>query len=183
MCFYCWLFRVICLIWIFPSNTHCKYILPVSGLPFHFLDIVFQGARLCTIDKGHLIKFILYDSCFDIFLQFINILDCLGWEDPLEKEMATKSSIFAWRIPWTEEPGRLQPMGLQRVRQDWATKHSTAHPLPTKMSLNVFLLLCPHLYESIMALTLYMFIHTGITSCVSYLLDRKGLREDEKRHR
>ena len=39
----------------------------------------------------------------------------LGWEDPLEKEMATHSSILAWRIPWKEEPGRLQSMGLQRV--------------------------------------------------------------------
>ena len=37
----------------------------------------------------------------------------LGWEDPLEKEMATHSSILAWRIPWTEEPDRLQSMGLQ----------------------------------------------------------------------
>ena len=45
----------------------------------------------------------------------------LGWEDPLEKEMATHSSILAWRIPWTEEPGRLQSTGLQRVRHDWAT--------------------------------------------------------------
>ena len=39
----------------------------------------------------------------------------LGWEDPLEKEMGTHSSILAWKIPWTEEPGRLQSMGLQRV--------------------------------------------------------------------
>ena len=39
----------------------------------------------------------------------------LGQEDPLEKKMATHSSIIAWRIPWTEEPGRLQSMGLQRV--------------------------------------------------------------------
>ena len=42
----------------------------------------------------------------------------LGWEDPLEKEMVTHSSILAWRIPWMEEPGRLQSMGLQRVRHD-----------------------------------------------------------------
>ena len=42
----------------------------------------------------------------------------LGWEDPLEKEMATHSSILAWKIPWTEELGRLQSMGLQRVRHD-----------------------------------------------------------------
>ena len=39
----------------------------------------------------------------------------LGREDPLEKEMATHSNILAWRVPWTEEPGRLQCMGLQRV--------------------------------------------------------------------
>ena len=39
----------------------------------------------------------------------------LGWEDPLEKRMATHSSILAWRIPWTEEPGGLQSMGSQRV--------------------------------------------------------------------
>ena len=42
----------------------------------------------------------------------------LGWEDPLEKGMATHSSILAWRIPCTEEPGRLQSMGLQRIRND-----------------------------------------------------------------
>ena len=42
----------------------------------------------------------------------------LGQEDPLEKEMATHSSILAWRIPWTEEPGRLQSTGLQRVGHD-----------------------------------------------------------------
>ena len=39
----------------------------------------------------------------------------LGWEDPLEEGMATHSSILAWRIPWTEEPSRLQSMGSQRV--------------------------------------------------------------------
>ena len=42
----------------------------------------------------------------------------LGWEDPLEKGMASHSSILAWRIPWTEEPGRLQSVGLQRVGHD-----------------------------------------------------------------
>ena len=42
----------------------------------------------------------------------------LGWEDPLDKEMATHSSILAWKITWTEEPGGLQSMGLQRVGHD-----------------------------------------------------------------
>ena len=42
----------------------------------------------------------------------------LSWEDPLEKEMATQSSILAWKIPWTEEPGGLQSTGSQRVRHN-----------------------------------------------------------------
>ena len=47
----------------------------------------------------------------------------LGREDPLEKEMITYSSILAWKIPWTEESGRLQSIGSQRVRRDWAYTH------------------------------------------------------------
>ena len=47
----------------------------------------------------------------------------LSWEDPLEKEMATHSSLLAWRIPWTEEPGGLQSMKSQRVGHDWACIH------------------------------------------------------------
>ena len=47
----------------------------------------------------------------------------LGWEDPLEEEMATHSSILAWRIPWTEEPGGVQCIGSQRVGTE-------ANPLP-----------------------------------------------------
>ena len=46
----------------------------------------------------------------------------LGQEDHLETEMSTQSSILAWRIPWTEEPGELQSMGSQRVRHDWVTE-------------------------------------------------------------
>ena len=48
----------------------------------------------------------------------------LGWEDPLEKEMATHSSTLAWKIPWTEEPGRLQFTRSQRAGHDWATSLS-----------------------------------------------------------
>ena len=53
-------------------------------------------------------------------------VELLGWEDPLEEGMATHSSILAWRIPWTEEPSRLQSMGSHSVRHDWsnlASKH------------------------------------------------------------
>ena len=48
----------------------------------------------------------------------------LAWEDPLEKEMATRSTILAWKIPWLDEPGRLQSMGSQRVGHHWATSLS-----------------------------------------------------------
>ena len=48
----------------------------------------------------------------------------LGWEDPLEKEMATRSSTLAWKIPWTKKSGRLKSMGSQRVRHDWETSIS-----------------------------------------------------------
>ena len=61
----------------------------------------------------------------------------LGQEDPLEKEMATHSSTLAWKIPWTEEPGRIQSMRLQRVRRDWATSLLTLRV--TRLILSLFL--------------------------------------------
>ena len=48
----------------------------------------------------------------------------LGWDNPLEKELAPHSSILVWRIPWTEEPGGLQSMGLQRVGHSWTAEHA-----------------------------------------------------------
>ena len=60
----------------------------------------------------------------------------LGWEiDPLEKEMATHSSILAWKVPCTEEPAGLQSMGSQRVRYNWATKHKAPFMSKNIMSL------------------------------------------------
>ena len=61
--------------------------------------------------------------CIKLVVQSVNHLPAiqetwvqfLGWEDPLEKEMATHSSILAWRIPWTEEPGGLQSMGRKSL--------------------------------------------------------------------
>ena len=48
----------------------------------------------------------------------VHIVKAMGWEDPLEKEITTHSSILAWKISWMEEPGRLQSMGLQRIGHD-----------------------------------------------------------------
>ena len=60
----------------------------------------------------------------------------LGWEHLLEKEMVTQSSILAWKIPWTEKPGKLQSMGSQRVEHDWATSLSlTFWSLPAILSM------------------------------------------------
>ena len=57
----------------------------------------------------------------------------MGQEDPLEKGMATHASILAWKIPWTEEPGGLQPMGFQRAGHDWV-----ANTKPSKQKLHEF---------------------------------------------
>ena len=57
------------------------------------------------------------------------LVQSLGHKDPLEEEMATHSSIFAWSIPWTEEPGGLQSIGLQRVRHDWSNWTCTYTPM------------------------------------------------------
>ena len=64
------------------------------------------------------------DPCQRLPTMQETLVQSLGWEDPLEKEMATHSSTLAWRIPWREEPGRLQSMGSQRVGHDWATSLS-----------------------------------------------------------
>ena len=58
-------------------------------------------------------------------------------EDPLEKEMATHSSILAWEIPWTEEPRGLQSMGLQKVRQGWATNTDTHKWFPDENAIQL----------------------------------------------
>ena len=60
----------------------------------------------------------------------------LGWEDPLE--MATHSSTLAWKSPWTEEPGRLQSMGSQRVRQDWATSLGSHEEQVSQLMILIF---------------------------------------------
>ena len=73
------------------------------------------------------------------------LVQSLGHEDTLEKEMATHSSTLAWKIPWTEKPGRLQSMGLQRAGHDWVTSLSLFYwpgivHLPVSLSLCLFIL-------------------------------------------
>ena len=88
----------------------------------------------------------------------------LGREGPLEKGMAIHSSILAWRIPWTEEPGRLSSMGLQRVRQYWAT-HTHIAPYSPKHYTHCHF--CGHREMDMKSLPTS---HTGVTSSLSLLL-------------
>ena len=76
----------------------------------------------------------------------------LGQEDPMEKGMATHSSILAWRILWTEEPGRLQTMGLQRVTPEWMTN----------TSIYLFIVYLPYSYHLSNILLGVSFISTGL---------------------
>ena len=109
----------------------------------------------------------------------------LGWEDLLEKETATHSSTLAWRIPRTEEPGRLQSMGLQRVGHDWATSLFTVywfvlsalHPHLTRIyaSGELKLCLCLLLYPQDLERELRLSRHsrnTGVSIWVN--LQKKG---------
>ena len=75
----------------------------------------------------------------------------LDWEHPLEEEMATHPSILPWRMPWTKKPGRLQSIGLQRVRHDWS-EHACTHQVLsgyriTLTSLNQFICHMPSFYS------------------------------------
>ena len=82
-------------------------------------------------------KFILYYSWGSLVAQMVKNLPAmletwvqsLGQEDPLEKKMATHSSLLAWKIPWSEEPGRLQSVGSQRIRHDWGTNFLSLHSI------------------------------------------------------
>ena len=82
----------------------------------------------------------------------------LSREDPLEKEIATHSNILAWRIPWTEEPGRLQSTGLQRVRHDWATS-----PSPSSYYTTLCFAISVH-FKMITMINLVMICHHTKTS-------------------
>ena len=79
----------------------------------------------CMVLSFCCIGFLFFVFCFFLAQVVKNLPEMqetlvrsLGWKDPLEEEMATHSSILAWRIPWTEELGGLQSMGSQRVRHD-----------------------------------------------------------------
>ena len=86
----------------------------------------------------------------------------LGWEDPLENRMATHSSILAWRIPWTGEPGGLQSMGSQTAGHDWATKHPLTLVITTHSQL-----WSTHFHQHYRYGAVFLFVYkfSGSTAC------------------
>ena len=83
----------------FHSNPKERQWQNMLKLPHNWTSLVAQTVKASAYNLGDLVR-------------------SLGWEDPLEKEMAAHSSIVAWKIPRTEEPGRLQSMGSQRIGHD-----------------------------------------------------------------
>ena len=97
----------------------------------------------------------------------------LGRKDPLEKEMAPHSSTLAWRIPWTEEPGRLQSMGWQRVGHDWATSlHFTE--IWTQINWLLKLVGWPWVVLFLVYLVPHPFPAMGFPSCILVAAFRKA---------
>ena len=98
--------QIYCLL-LFCKHCSLLYKLKIRKITgFILSSLIFWGASLVAWTEKNLLA-----------MQKTWVLS-LGWEDPLKEEIATNSSIFAWRIPWTEEPGGLQSMGSQRVRHD-----------------------------------------------------------------
>ena len=113
---------------ISPSNEHpglisfrmdCLDLLAVQGTLKSFLQhhsskaSILQHSAFFIVQLSHLAQTVKRLSTV-----WETQVRALGWEDPLEKEMAIHSRTIAWKIPWTEEPGRLQSMRSQRVGQD-----------------------------------------------------------------
>ena len=121
--------------WEAVSSSSCSSFLP-DPHPFW---------ALCLCRQDVWVQIFIYEYCSEyahLFLYFLDLVRIffleaqmvknfpalqetqvwsLGQEDPLEEEMASHSSILAWKIPWTEEPGRLQFMGSQRIGHNWVT--------------------------------------------------------------
>ena len=75
----------------------------------------------------------------------VMLVQSMGWEDPLEEHVATHSSIFAWKIPWIEEPGRLLYKGSRRVSHHWALMHASLNPSKPVIQRILFVLYrCEH---------------------------------------
>jgi len=107
-----------------PQHNCCKHfaydLLLLSIQLFSIIDVIVYTS-LCVLIFFNIFRTSLVAQMVKNLLAMQETwVQSLGWEVPLEKEMATYSSILAWRIPWAEEPGGLQSVVLQRVGHDWS---------------------------------------------------------------
>ena len=102
--------KATCLWWLHPWADFAELYLPLKQQPSPWKE----STHWCS-PGGSVAKILLANQKTRVWP--------LGWEDPPEEQMETRSSILDQEIPWTEEPGRLQSMGPQRVGHDWATEH------------------------------------------------------------
>ena len=129
-------------VWEFFSNSFFDHFLSFPWCPtshlwtLYYLMLDFLDRIINFLFSSH-IPYFIYLFCFLPLPPEAQMIKnppsmwetwvrSLGREDPPEDGMATHSSIITWRIPWTEEPGRLQSMGSQRVGHDWETKHNNS---------------------------------------------------------
>ena len=104
-------------------------------------------------------------------------IQSLGQEDPLEEDVATYSSLLAWRIPWTEEPGGLQSIGWQRVRHDWSDWART-HMSPRELLVEVLLTLV-RIHKNNRVYFTVIFLKITWSSQVSYIV-KEGERYSQR---
>ena len=98
-------------------HSDCTSFYPTnSAQVFPFLHVLLSICHCSFFDRASLVA----QTVKNLSAMRKTLVQSMAWEDPVEKEMATHSSILAWRIPWTEEPGGLQSMRLQSVGHDWA---------------------------------------------------------------
>ena len=106
-----------------PRNKHLLILWLMS-----LSAVILEPPKIKSVTVSIFSPFICQEAVKHLSTMRETWVRALGWEDPLEKEMTIHSSTIAWKIPWTEEPGRLQSMGSQRVGHDWATSLSHYHP-------------------------------------------------------
>ena len=149
--------RIVYFVW-FPSNWVCLMFCMIRFRPCTFSchtkqwGCVYPGAA-CEVAHNfclsHCLWLTLITWCASLVAQLVKNLPAvqetqvwsLGQEDPLEKEMAIHSSILVWKTSWTQEPGGLQSMGLQRVGHDWETNINLLDDLNKEGGT---LQVCPH---------------------------------------
>ena len=105
----------------FPTNVTLVLSSDSRTFPYRAKDIANFSQRYINQDWTSLVA----QMVRNLPVMWETWVQSLGQEESLEKGMATHSSILVWRIPWTEEPGGLQSMGLQRIGHNWATKHAS----------------------------------------------------------